>query len=220
MCGRFAYYNDEQIRKLFPVSSNWNKVEPDYNIAPGRMVQIIIGKENEPTQVKMQWGFIPSWAKSEKDGISHINTRSESIFTKPTWIKAVKKSRCIIPANGYYEWDKIPNQPSQPYYITNQDNALCFAGIYNVWKKETGELLYSFSIITKQASPNLYKIHNRMPCTLDKEDIANWQCEAIDTEEILNEILNNDSNEELMASKVSKEVNNTKNNFPELITKE
>lgn len=121
----------------------------------------------------MRWGLIPPWAKDEKIGYKLINARAETLFEKPMWRTAVTKRRCLIPANGFYEWQK-QEDGKHPYFIHPSDiEIFSFAGLWETWKHE-GREWHTYSIITTEPNKEMEKIHNRMPVILHPSDESQW----------------------------------------------
>lgn len=136
----------------------------------------------------MKWGFIPSWAKDEKIGYKMINSRSETVFEKPSFKSAIKNSRCLIPATGFYEWDEKKNAH---LFQLEGDKYFAMAGIYSLWKNPQGEILPTCSIITTEANSVVKKVHERMPVIIDKENEDFWM-EADDLE-LISSLMNENS---------------------------
>jgi putative SOS response-associated peptidase YedK len=151
---------------------------PRYNIAPTQTVAAVRSAESgdgrELSLVK--WGLIPSWAKDAKIGNSLINARADTVATKPSFRSAFKKRRCLIPADGFYEWKAIPGQKvKQPYLIGIRDApAFAFAGLWERWSAPDGQKVDSCSIITTDANELMAQVHNRMPVILDSADYDRW----------------------------------------------
>ena len=167
MCGRFSLFAvGESLSNWFDVEISEN-LEPRFNIAPTQDVPIITNDEQNVIQMA-RWGLIPNWAKDDK--FSSINARSESLNEKPMFKKPLAKHRCIIPANGFYEW----NKDKTPFYFKlSSNNLFAFAGVFDMWKSPDG-IIKSFSIITVPPNDIVNKIHDRMPAILDKENYKNW----------------------------------------------
>ncbi len=174
MCGRFSITpSKEKIEERFHATMNaeW---KPNYNVAPSQMVPIITN-ENPKEIVMARFGFIPSWAEDAKMGYKMINTRAETILDKPTFKTAVKTKRCLILADGFYEW-KATDKHKQPYRIGIKKGELfAFAGIWNTWKGIT-----TFSIITCSANAAMKPIHERMPVILPQDKEQEWLTNAHD----------------------------------------
>ena len=175
----------------------------------------------------MSWGIIAPWSKTKAEAIRSqsiaINARIETVFEKPTFRRAFRSQRCLIPATGYYEWaTELGKYPSkQPFYIYNQKgNTLAFAGIYSSWRNEKGESKESAALITRPAVDFLEKIHHRMPTFLPSDRWDNWLDNDQNNIDELKELLNFPNQAAgLVADPVSTKVNSTRNNGAELISK-
>jgi len=215
MCGRFALYSSFQaIKDYADLLNEIEEINANYNIAPGQEIPIIRRQNNQNILRYYKWGLIPFWAKDEKISYKLINSRSETIAEKPSFRYAFQKRRCLIPANGFYEWRK---SDKQPFYVRLKDRELfTFAGIWEMWKSPTGKQIYSCSIITTSSNNIMDKIHNRMPVILSKEQEENWL--RSNSKNDLQEMLKpyTDNNMELIP--ISNEVNSVKNNYPELLS--
>jgi len=184
-----------------------------YNVAPGQQIPAIITKDGKNELHKLKWGLVPPWAKDDKIGYRLINTRSETVDSKPSFKNAFKQRRCLIPANGFYEWQK-PDKT--PYYIKLKNQELfCFAGIWENWKSPEGEEVHSCSIITTTPNDIMQPIHNRMPVIVP-HDVQQYWLQG-DNRKLLKEMLVPFNSEQMLAYPVSNEVNSYKNNYPELI---
>jgi putative SOS response-associated peptidase YedK len=157
----------------------------------------------------MKWGFLPTWAKDPNDTFKYktFNARAEDIFEKPTWRSAIRHTRCLIPANGFYEWQALKDG-KQPYFIHPKDQQLfAFAGIYNIWKNDQGEELDTYSIITTSPNKEMSEIHNRMPVILHPKNEKQWLDTSNDTPESIVDLLKPYDNGLLEMYKVSRDVN-------------
>ncbi len=176
MCGRKTLTRDMQsiIEEL--AIEEWENPDnylPNYNIAPTQNSPILI--DNGKRIVKsMRWGLIQSWAKDDKFGSRMINARIETLLEKPSYRNLLSKKRCIVITDGYYEW-KNNGVNKIPYYFKNpNDKLLTMAGLYDVWQHPDGNLLPSYTIITKEAQNDIATIHNRMPVILPQEHLDKW----------------------------------------------
>ncbi len=214
MCGRFALYSSfTAIKEYADILSEIEELEANYNVAPGQNIPVIIRKNNGNHLELCKWGLIPFWAKDPKIGYKMINTRAETINEKPSFKYAFQKRRCLIPANGFYEWRK---EDKQPYYFHLKDRELfTFAGIRENWRSPEGEFVRSCSIITTSANNASENIHNRMPVILPQKSESIWL--ANEEPGKLIELLQPYPQNKISYHEVSKEVNSVRNNFPELI---
>ncbi|MGE3319353.1 MAG: SOS response-associated peptidase [Candidatus Berkiella sp.] len=173
MCGRFALFASEQdIVSHFKLKRGFF-MQPRYNIAPTQTIPVVLAPSQQIDFYR--WGFIPSWHKKQIEiPKGHINARIESIQEKPTFKQAFTQSRCLIPANGYYEWKAINNR-KQPFFVQLTEAPLfAFAGISSIWQTQTGEMIMSCAIITMPAPAFLQRLHERMPVILSPENYSFW----------------------------------------------
>jgi putative SOS response-associated peptidase YedK len=204
MCGRFVLFN------LGETFKSDHSFKPNYNIAPSQQVNVIIYHEGTITQDIYHWGLVPFWAKDKSIGNRMINARMETIAEKPSFRAAFKKRRCLIPANGFYEW-KGKSGHKQPYYITTlSGEPFAFAGIWETWDKEDSPYR-SCAIITTAASKSIQEIHHRMPVILKPEYHERWLDPATKD---LQCILQDGMTRELKYHPVSTRVNKTGNSDP------
>jgi len=230
MCGRFAQskmedalveeYGITGAAPTSPLPASWN-------IAPTKDIYII--REDQKSQTRelgvASWGLIGSWHKdlaAARASQSHaINARSESVFEKPTFRDAVRKRRCLIPADGYYEWATAlgPYRPKQPFYISSpNDKSLSFAGIWNEWVCPNGQIIQSVAVITCDSIGQLATIHSRMPVILPKDRWESWMDPShTDADHVRKLMEYSDLYEGLSVYAVSNSVNSVSHNGPELI---
>src|SRR5262245_18396385 len=175
MCGRFTrFHKPEEIAERFDVTTIEEAAAPRYNIAPSQIIPVIRQVENRE-MIPCKWGLVPFWAKDPKIGYKMINAKSETLAQKPAFKNALARRRCLIPADGFYEWQKLEKGQKQPLYIRLHGNKLfAFAGLYEDWKSPEGEKLRTFTIITVEPNELVSKIHNRMPAILKPEEEAVW----------------------------------------------
>jgi len=172
MCGRFTQaYTWRELVALYRLTQPAVNLQPRYNIAPTTTIDAVIPHGTGKFElVRMRWGLIPSWwKKTTKEAPSTFNARAETVATKPMFRASFKRSRCVIPASGYYEWKATPTG-KQPYYISAAGGSvLSFAGLWDEWHDvETGEPMKSCTIIVTAANKFTRKIHDRMPVILGK----------------------------------------------------
>ncbi len=172
MCGRFSLTADEkQINLFFELSGGNAPYVPRYNGAPTQLLPVITSEEPRKLQL-FRWGLIPKWSK-EMPKTPLINARSETIDQKPSFKAGFREKRCLVPADGFYEW--VHSGRKLPYRFTLKDESLfAFAGIWDHWQNSSGQLINSFTIITTDANQIMKPIHDRMPVILRKSDFNFW----------------------------------------------
>ncbi len=175
MCGRFALSaKTKQIEKLVPGLKSEIEITPRYNIAPTQNVLSVLNSNNQEFHL-IKWGLIPFWSKDEKIGSKLINARIETLQEKPAFRNPLKSKRCIIFADGFYEWDKNSSSGKIPYFIRLKSNEpFAFAGLWDSWKNSDSTVVNSCTIITTRANDLMQNIHNRMPVILQNEIIQKW----------------------------------------------
>jgi putative SOS response-associated peptidase YedK len=179
MCGRYALKSEvDELMRLFGFVERIN-LEPRYNIAPTQQVPVI-RQRREPVGQRsiaaLRWGFVAPWADNPKSGPPLVNARSETLLEKPTFRGAFQKRRCLVPADGYYQW-REGDASKQPYLVTRRDNApFAFAGLWERWgpRHDPAAALDSFTIITTETNDFLRPFHHRMPAVLAPENYARW----------------------------------------------
>lgn len=177
MCGRYSLTSPlESVRRLFDVAGGGN-LAPRYNIAPTQLAPVVRlaegaagGRRLDP----LTWGLVPAWAKDPSTGARLINARSETAAGKPSFRSAFRRRRCLVPADGFYEW-KAEAGGKQPYRIAfRDDRPFAFAGLWEHWQGKDGAELESFTILTCEANALLRPLHARMPVILEPEAHARW----------------------------------------------
>lgn len=210
MCGRFVGFRSlHELKKTFPIDKATCEVTENYNVGPSQEVLAIIKYEKENWLEKLHWGLVPFWAKDISIGNKLINARAETIASKPSFRNAFKKHRCLIPADGFYEW-KGPKGQKQPMLITlPESKPFAFAGLWETWnKKDDQDTIYkSCTIITTEASDSVREIHHRMPAILKPEMYESWLDPLNQNINELKNILQTGIVTELMSHAVSKSVN-------------
>ncbi|NHN35280.1 SOS response-associated peptidase [Paenibacillus agricola] len=219
MCGRYTItVTEEELMLRFMLERGTPFYEPRYNIAPSQMVPAIIndGKQNKLGQLR--WGFIPSWADDPKIGYKMINARVETVASKPAYRASFKSKRCIIPADGFYEW-KVMKDGKQPMRILLKNGELFgMAGLYDTWESPEGKKISSCTIITTGPNKTMEGIHDRMPIILRTQDEATWLDRSIQDVRLLQELLEKPyPDSEMRVYPVRKEVGNVKNDSIENI---
>jgi len=207
MCGRYNLIaKPEQLIEHFKLQ-RLRKYESSYNIAPGQKILTIVRLEDSSYKaVNLWWGLIPSWSKDRSISNRLINARAETVKEKPAFRAAYKKRRCLIPATGFYEWQKTENE-KQAFHIHRQDQRLfAFAGLWEHWEYKQ-ETVYSCTIITTSANRLMQPVHNRMPVIISLENYNRWLDKRTSSSE-LDSLLAEDSYQEFILSEVSDWVNN------------
>ena len=214
MCGRFTLTADpSDLQEAFYWVDFGNAdISPRYNIAPTQGVPVVANTGENKLDF-FTWGFVPFWAKDPSIGSRMINARAETLAEKPSFRNAFKRRRCLILADGFYEWQKIPGQKAKsPVYIQQMDGKpFAFAGIWENWNSPDGSQILSTAIITTEPNEVVRPIHNRMPVILSSEAYKTWlQPGEVDTKH-LEPLLKPYESEEMRAYPVSRLVNNPKN---------
>jgi putative SOS response-associated peptidase YedK len=176
MCGRFTLTADpDLLRETFPWLSIPDQIKPRYNVAPNQPVAVIPNNNKDQLDFFV-WGLIPSWAKDPKIGNRLINARAETLAEKPSFRAAFRRRRCLIPANGFYEWKQEPGRKSKtPMYIRlKSGKPFALAGLWESWHAPDGSNVLSCTIVTTQPNELLADIHNRMPVILPKGAYSLW----------------------------------------------
>lgn len=218
MCGRYPIDLTEagEIFRQLPLT-NFIEFEPNWNAAPSQQLPVIIDVDGGLQMHPMQWGLIPSWIKpGEKPKVTPINARSETIAEKPMFRNLVKRRRCLVPANGFYEW-KRTGGPKQPYLIhLAREPIMLMAGLYDVRTGVDGEKQPSYTIITGPPNNVMAEIHDRMPMIVRPDDVELWMDTDIQEIAPLEPLLQPLPDDEISMYAVSTAVNSVKNNYPEL----
>ena len=174
MCGRFVRYSSiHEIIKEFGVSGPSFDLKSNYNIAPSQEIAIVIN-DREKRLALCKWGFIPSWSKDPKIGYKMINARAESVAEKPSFKGAFKSKRILIPADGFYEWQKKGKTKTPVYIRLKSGKPFGFAGLFNIWTSRDGTQICTCTIITTEANNLLEPVHNRMPVIIGKGNHDQW----------------------------------------------
>jgi len=217
MCGRFARYSlSRELERYFNALPPSFEIQPSYNVAPTQEIPVIVQLEDARYIKKRYWGLVPFWAKDISIGSRMINARVETLASKPAFKAALKHRRCLIPANGFFEWAGKAGS-KQPYFICSPSGEpLAFAGLFETWEdKEAspGAGPYkSCTIITTEASDSVRDIHNRMPLILKPEAYDEWLDPDNKEPAKIEELLRTGYVMELKRYPVSKLVNRVENN--------
>lgn len=237
MCGRYATARSRQeLLEQFAVQldETGDELRADYNVAPTKQVPAVLTRPPreadeeaaEPLRQlrELRWGLVPSWAKDPAIGNRMINARVETVHEKPSYRRAFAKRRCLLPADGYYEWyvleeEKDKKRPAkQPFFIHPKDGGLmAMAGLYELWRSPEDEWLWTCTVITTNAPDDLGRIHDRMPMVVEPDRWDAWLDPALTDVEEVRGLLVPAMAGTMEAYPVSKAVNNVRNNGAELM---
>ena len=225
MCGRYGRRADKQCIAEWFHARNTNVFDessyaPSYNVAP-QSVQPVVRLDPETGEREltgMRWGLVPFWSKDSKVGYSTINAKAETITSSPAFREAMKRRRCLVPAEWFYEWQRIDEKTKQPFAIGLKDGSIfAFAGLWETWKcKITGATLETYTIITTDPNELMEKLHNRMPVILRPEDYERW-LQPGDSARPPVDLLRSFDAEQMKAWKVNARVGNVRNNDPDCV---
>ncbi|MGC4191771.1 MAG: SOS response-associated peptidase [Thermomicrobiales bacterium] len=222
MCGRYSIYDLHllgQILSNLPIHLDLPP-HPTWNAAPSQVLPVLVESEDEERidVTGMSWGLVPRWTKpSEKPKVAPINARSETLAQKPMFRSLVRRNRCIVPANGFYEWKK-DTDGKQPYYIHLRDEPMMFfAGLYDQATKDDGSPLLSYTIVTTRANDTMADLHDRMPVIVPPDDVEHWLSRSETDVDALDYLLQPAPEDAIDMHPVSKAVNSPANDTPDLI---
>ncbi|MEV8094938.1 SOS response-associated peptidase [Kitasatospora sp. NPDC085879] len=237
MCGRFASSSKpEDIVEVFGVVQ-WDPAEtiaPSWNVAPTSPAYAVLdrppkGQRRPVRQLRvLRWGLIPAWAKSPETAVRMINARADTVHEKPAYRQAFASRRCLIPVDGYYEWQTVPagpdRPPRQPYFVSRADGGLlALAGLYEFWRDRSLPADHpeawrvTCTVVTTEAEPMLAPIHERMPLFLDAGSFDAWLDPGLDDPDALRGLLVPPAPGALTVRPVGAAVGNIRNNGPELL---
>jgi putative SOS response-associated peptidase YedK len=222
MCGRFARYSfSRELERYFNALPPSFEILPNYNVAPTQEIPVIIQQENDRYFKKRHWGLVPFWAKEISIGSRMINARVETVTSKPAFRTALKQRRCLIPANGFYEWQGKAGSKLPYYFHLPSVEPFAFAGLYEIWEDKEAPPkagpYKSCTIITTDASDSVKDIHNRMPLILKPEAYDKWLDPENKDPSRTEELLKTKYVRELKRYSVSKLVNRAENNSRQCI---
>lgn len=219
MCGRFTLTADlSDVLDTFQVQDNLYEFTPRYNVAPSQTVAVVANQGGRRTLDGYRWGLVPRWAKDMKIGYSMINARAETLQSKPAFRNLLARNRIVIPADGFFEWQK-EGKEKQPFrFQLKSKKVYGFAGLFDVWNNpESGGTLRSCTIITTTPNDLVKRVHDRMPVILDESVVDEWlNPERTKSEHVL-ELLRPYPAESMISYPVSKAVGNVRNTDASLI---
>lgn len=223
MCGRFVSMSDSDgIVRFFTVDDRQaDDIPPSWNVAPTSAVYAIVDHNGRRVLVAFRWGLIPSWAKDRSVGARMINARSETAAEKPAFRTALARRRCLIPADGFYEWTIAPDGSKQPHLIHHAGGTqLALAGLWETWRDPADEQappVRSCTILTTAAQGPMTELHHRMPVVLDRERWTTWLDLELDDAAAAQALLDEAEPPPLRHHLVSPEVNSARNDHPDLL---
>jgi len=221
MCGRFSLTVPERFFSTAFVFNDIPEMQPDYNIPPGVDIWAVRNQNtsNDKEIVKLRWGLVPFWAKDPSIGNRMINARSETLAEKPAFRSAFQRRRCLIPADGFFEWQR-DGKNRTPYFIKRKEGQpFAMAGLWEKWESSTGERLESCTILTTSPNELMKELHDRMPVMLNAEKMEIWLNQE-STRKSLQELTAPYPAEDMEAYPVSSLVNSPKNNGPECLERQ
>jgi putative SOS response-associated peptidase YedK len=219
VCGRYAFFSPaEAVKRTFALA-DFPQLEPRYNIAPTQPVPVLRERQSGQRECALlHWGLIPSWAKEKSVGNRMINARAETLSERPAYRSAFRRRRCVVLADGWYEWQKVASG-KQPWFICARDGSpLGLAGLWESWRDPGGgETIESCTIVTTDAAGPLAEIHHRMPAVLPTAGVAPWLDPRLEDAASLSAWLAPRDPADFSARPVGRRVNNPGNQGPDLI---
>lgn len=216
MCGRFTLTASKEAIQESLQLELFDDYQPRYNIAPSQPVLSVISDGDKRRAGYLRWGLVPVWAKDKKIGYKMINARGETLDEKPAFKRLLQRRRCLVVADGFYEWMKKDDK-KQPYRITvNEGAVMTFAGLWDRWKSDDEEIV-SCTIITTKPNDLMSDIHDRMPVILGAAEREVWLDTTIEDKHILKDLIKPYPAERMQAYEVSTLVNSPKNESEECI---
>ena len=216
MCGRYTLTKEERrLQERYGIIEH-EPFQPRFNICPTQDAPVLLIDEN-PKIKSLRWGLIPFWAKDAKIGNSLINARCETIHEKPPYRAAFKKRRCLIPADGFYEWMKVPGGKQPMHIRLKNGEPFAFAGVWEFWKNAEEKPLLTFSIVTTEPNELLAQVHNRMPVIVAQNDYDQWLDPKLTAREQLESLFRPYPAEAMEFYPISTMVNNPRIEHPKCI---
>ena len=217
MCGRYSLIADlGALAQRFSFDARQLSFEASYNIAPTQQVLTVVGGEQRRGGF-MRWGLIPHWAKDMSGGARMINARAETVAERPAFREALRRRRCLVLADGFYEWHRSATGRRPMRIVMRSGEPFAFAGLWAVWRDPEGNRVPSCTIITTAANDLLAPIHDRMPVVLPPGLEELWLDRSVDDPDALASVLSPFADDALQAYEISALVNSAANNGPEII---
>ncbi len=220
MCGRFSLKASADDLAEFLGLDDFPTLEPRFNMAPSQyLLGLRVSAQDKNREIcLLRWGLIPSWARDEKIGMRTINARSETAAQKPSFRGAMKRRRCVIPADGFYEWQRQGQRKKQPHRIIMKDGSLFgMAGLWDTWMPPDGGPIETCSILTTAANALVGKLHDRMPVILDKKNFSEWMDPKNEDPKTVQQLLRPFPAEAMDSYPVGLYVNSPKNEGPQCV---
>lgn len=221
MCGRYGHYRAKQdyeaaLEKAGGLTvdraQSLHDIPPNYNVSPTQSVWVAKQRDGNVWLDHVNWGLVPSWSKDPEQGPHPINARAESVGTSKLFAPLLRKKRCLVPCDGFYEWKQTPSG-KQPYLIRlKSGEPFFFAGLYDIWHDDQPDRLPTFTIITCEPNEVTSQIHNRMPVIAKPEDYARWLDSKLTDAKAVVDILKPYPPDEMVAYPISRRVNSPRNN--------
>jgi putative SOS response-associated peptidase YedK len=220
MCGRYslAVPDPGLVRGRFPIGEQV-EIRRRYNVAPGdEILAVTTDRAGAPRGELLRWGLVPSWAKSPDTGLKMINARLETVAERPAYARAFERFRCLIVADGFYEWQPVPGAPKRPFHITRAGGGLfAFAGLWSIWHGEDQTTLRTCTILTMPANRAVAPLHDRMPVILAPEHEREW-LDVTTPPQRLETVLAGLPDDETELTEVGLSVNDTRYDGPECLS--
>lgn len=219
MCGRYSLAKPPKRILVGQTELDLSRSRPRYNVAPMQLAPVIRLRDGLPVVDELRWGLIPSWARDTKLAASCINARSETVATKPAFRSAFKRRRCLVPADGFFEWQPSGKQKLPWWFVRRDAEPLLFAGLWESWQPAENPAVHeqTFTILTTTPNAVTAPIHDRMPVVLSADAAARWLDEAT-TPEQLTALCVPLADDALERHRVSQLVNSARNDSPECVT--
>ena len=217
MCGRYSLIADiQELARQFEFDGTGFENSPRYNVAPTQSVLTVTNRDERQAEY-MRWGLIPSWAKDASIGNRMINARGETVAQKPSFRSALQRRRCLVLADGFYEWQKVGKGKRPMRIVLKSGEPFAFAGLWETWRDPEGELIRSCTIVTTEANSLLRPIHERMPVILPRELEEFWLDGDVTDPAALTDVLSPYPDDPMDVYEVSPLVNKATNNGADLI---
>ncbi len=218
MCGRYTQAMDpEALLARFGIEDPAGLLKVRYNLAPGQYLPVIVSTPQGHKLASMRWGLVPHWAKDQTIGNKMINARAETVAQKPSFREPLTGSRCLVPADGFYEWTRKGKAKRPMRFVMKDRTPFAFAGLWSRWNDPGGKALFTFTIVTTEANALLRRYHDRMPVILTPDAEPRWLNPSVRDPRVLLELLRPYSAAAMEGYEVSTRVNTPANDTPECI---